>query len=105
MSAHENFYRNIHHCKKTPQLLFEHIAAIATDMTFAKTEKQFIYLHKLLKRNEHNWTKKLFFIMKKVDIGWSKHTTKKLSEYNLEEDLNVIIYSEQQTALFPQVSK
>ena len=53
-------------------------------------EKQFLFLQKLLKRNEEHWTKRLLIILFELNIGWSERIIKKLEEYNLETDMNKI---------------
>ena len=49
-----------------------------------------IYLHRLLRRQNDNWTLKLFFELDKLKIGWSPHIREKLTEYSLEENVDVI---------------
>jgi hypothetical protein len=49
-------------------------------------QKQFIYLQKILKRNDSHWTKQLLNHLKEIEIGWSKKINEKLSEYKLTDN-------------------
>ena len=47
---------------------------------------KFMYLHKILKRNDEHWTKKMLFHLKAQKIGWAENICQKLKDYGLEED-------------------
>ena len=34
-------------------------------------QKRFIYLHRILNRDNHDWTKRTFYILEAMNIGWS----------------------------------
>ena len=45
-----------------------------------------MYLHKILKRNDEHWTKKMLSHLRSQKIGWAENICQKLSDYGLEED-------------------
>ena len=45
-----------------------------------------IYLHRILKRHDQHWTKKAFYELDKLKIGWSKDIRETLSSYDLPND-------------------
>ena len=47
---------------------------------------KFMYLHKILKRNDEHRTKKMLFHLKSLKMGWAENISQKLSDYGLEED-------------------
>ena len=47
---------------------------------------KFMYLQKILKRNDEHWTKKMLFHLKSLEIGWAQNICQKLSDYELEQD-------------------
>ena len=49
-------------------------------------QKKFMFLHKILKRPENHWTKKMLVQLKTHNIGWAKSIQAKLSSYELEQD-------------------
>ena len=51
---------------------------------------QFMYLQKVLKRDETHWTKQLLYHLKDKNTGWSKKIDEKLNEYKLEANWNEI---------------
>ena len=52
--------------------------------------KKFMYFHKILKRENDHWTKKMLCHLKSLDIGWAKIIQDKLRDYNLEQDWDKI---------------
>ena len=55
-------------------------------MTQQIDQIRFMYLHKILRREDEHWTKKMLYHLKSIDLGWSKNINSKLSEYELERD-------------------
>ena len=49
-------------------------------------QMKFMYLHKILKREDDHWTKKMLYHLKSLNVGWTKIIQDKLQEYNLEHD-------------------
>ena len=47
---------------------------------------KFMYLHKILKRNNEHWTKKMLLHLDSINLGWTKRIKQKLKDYKLEED-------------------
>ena len=47
---------------------------------------KFMYLQKILKRNDDHWTKKMLLHLRSIDLGWTKCIKQKLKDYKLEED-------------------
>ena len=45
-----------------------------------------MYFHKLLTRNEENWTRKMLHHLHDRNTGWAKSLIEKLTEYRLEPD-------------------
>ena len=52
--------------------------------------KQLLYLHKLLTKNEDQWTKRTLFTLRDLNIGWYARIMKKLQSYQLNEDFDQI---------------
>ena len=48
--------------------------------------RRFMYFHKLLTRNEENWTRKMLHHLHDRNTGWAKSLIEKLTEYRLEPD-------------------
>ena len=59
-------------------------------ITQAIDKKRFLYLHKLLNREESKWTRKRFFTLHELDIGWANNMMRKLTEYGLESNLATV---------------
>ena len=53
-------------------------------------QMKFMYLHKILRREDHHWTKKMLHHLKSLNIGWTKVIQDKLHDYNLEQDWDKI---------------
>ena len=53
-------------------------------------KRRLIYLHRILKRRDHHWTKKALFELEKLNIGWSKNIKETLGTYDLPIDYNTI---------------
>ena len=49
-------------------------------------QRQLMYLHKVLQRNEHHWTRHILKILNEMDLGWSEEINKKLKKYELDTD-------------------
>ena len=58
--------------------------------TQAIDKKRFLFLHKILNLEEYRWIKKAVYILKELDIGWTKNMIEKLTEYGLESDFTTI---------------
>ena len=46
-------------------------------------KKRFMYLHKILTRENNHWTKKMLRHLETANLGWAKNITEKLEEYHL----------------------
>ena len=55
-------------------------------MTQAVDMKRFMYLHKVLNRNDEHWTKAMLLHLNTVQTGWAKSINEKLAQYQLETD-------------------
>ena len=53
-------------------------------------KKRFIFLHKILNREDNKWALKLMIHLKEQNSGWAKNIVEKLSEYNLASDWEFI---------------
>ena len=53
-------------------------------------KKQLIYLHKVLNKQDDQWTKRTLKILNEVDIGWGKHIKSTLTSYDLPTDFPTI---------------
>ena len=53
-------------------------------------QKQIMYLHKVLNRNDNHWTKKTLVILNNMKIGWSENIRKILESYELPTDYGTI---------------
>ena len=60
--------------------------------------KRFVYLHRILNRNNHDWTKRTFHILDAMNIGWSKNIKEALMEYDLPTDYSYIKNNEKTMA-------
>ena len=49
-------------------------------------QKRFMYLHKILQRNDNHWTKMMLNHLKNTKIGWANSIQNKLTDYGLEEN-------------------
>ena len=52
--------------------------------------KQLIYLQKILKKQDHHWTKVSLLALKQHGTGWARQIEDNLNEWALETDWNVI---------------
>ena len=59
-------------------------------MTQAVDQMKFMFLYKILQRETNHWTKKILIHLKNQDLGWAKNIEKKLTDYQLETDWNLI---------------
>ena len=71
--------------EKTPSLSVIHSLG-ALFITQKVDTMKFMYLHKILKRNDEHWTKKMLFHLKSLKMGWAENISQKLTDYGLEED-------------------
>ena len=55
-----------------------------------RDKKQFIYIHKVLNRNDNHWTKKMMYHLQTLKKGWTNNIKEKLAKYNLETDFETI---------------
>ena len=53
-------------------------------------QMKFMYLHRILRREDDHWTKKMLYHLKTLNIGWAKIIQDKLQEYSLEQDWHKI---------------
>ena len=53
-------------------------------------KKRFIFLHKILKREDNKWALRMMTHLKEQNSGWAKNIMEKLAEYNLTTDWEVI---------------
>ena len=53
-------------------------------------QRQLIYLHKILLRNEEHWTRHILKVLNEMDLGWSSEINKKLIKYDLDTDWSKI---------------
>ena len=53
-------------------------------------QKRFIFLHKILSREDDHWTKLMLNHLQSIKAGWAKQTADKLREYGLETNWNAI---------------
>ena len=53
-------------------------------------EKQFLYLHKILKRDTSHWTHHMLKILDAHSIGWATQIRRKIHDYGLEESWHMI---------------
>ena len=51
-------------------------------------QKQMMYLHRILNRNDNHWTKKTLTILNSMKIGWSENIRKILVSYELPTEYN-----------------
>ena len=71
----------------TPAIIF----SFGTIMTrYRIQKKRLIYLHKLLKRRDTNWTRMMLEILTSLKIGWAKTITQSLHDLNLPTDYQTI---------------
>ena len=49
-------------------------------------QMKFMYLHKILQRENDHWTKKMLYHLRDLNLGWSKDIIDKLQKYDLEQD-------------------
>ena len=49
-------------------------------------KKRFMFLHKVLTRNESHWTNKMMLHLKSRNLGWARNIQHKLTEYKIETD-------------------
>ena len=49
-------------------------------------KKRFMFLHKVLTRNESHWTNKMMLHLKNRNLGWARNIQHKLTEYKIETD-------------------
>ena len=54
-------------------------------------QMKFMYLHKLLKRTDDHWTKKMLVHLDEINVGWAKSIRQKLKDYDLEQDWSKIV--------------
>ena len=47
---------------------------------------KFLYLQKILQRNNEHWTKRMPLLLASLDLGWARNIRQKLKDYKLEED-------------------
>ena len=47
---------------------------------------KFMYLQKILKRNDEHWTQKMLLHLASLNTGWARNIQQKLKDYKLEED-------------------
>ena len=59
-------------------------------ITQAIDKKRFIYLHRMLNREESKWSLKALLVLREMNIGWAENMFQKLNEYSLESDLTTI---------------
>ena len=53
-------------------------------------KKRFMFLHKVLSRENDHWTKQMMLHLQAENLGWAKNITEKLTQYGLETDWEVI---------------
>ena len=53
-------------------------------------KKRFIFLHKILNREDNKWALRMMTHLKEQNSGWAKNIVEKLSEYDLTSDWEVI---------------
>ena len=53
-------------------------------------QKQFIYLHRILNRENGNWTRKTLSTLEDMKIGWYKCIQENLADYQLPTDFSTI---------------
>ena len=53
-------------------------------------EKRFLYLHKILNREQEHWTKLMLLHLNTKNVGWAKSINEKLQQYGLETNWNMI---------------
>ena len=53
-------------------------------------KKRFMFLHRILARNNDHWTKKMLLHLHLRNIGWAKNINDKLEEYELEPNWDAI---------------
>ena len=71
----------------TPAILFT-FGILYTGQRVDK--KRLIYLHRLLKRYDQHWTKKMLLELDKLKIGWAKEIRENLQSYDLPDDFDTI---------------
>ena len=59
-------------------------------MTQLIDKKRFMYIHKVLSRENDHWTKMMLHHLGTRKIGWAENINRKLAEYNLETDWETI---------------
>ena len=59
-------------------------------MTQAVDMRRFMYLHKVLNREDQHWTKVMLDHLNILQIGWAKNVNEELIQYQLETDWNKI---------------
>ena len=53
-------------------------------------KRRLIYLHRILKRHDQHWTKKAFYELERLNLGWCKNIKETLRVYDLPTDLDTI---------------
>ena len=53
-------------------------------------QKQLIYLHKILSKNDDQWTKKTLRALEELDIGWARAIKSTLIDYSLPTEFSTI---------------
>ena len=53
-------------------------------------QKRFIFLHKILSREDDHWTRLMLTHLQSINAGWAKQITEKLETYKLETNWNTI---------------
>ena len=59
-------------------------------MTQSVDQRRFMYLHKVLNRENDHWTKMMLVHLKTIELGWAKNINEKLIQYDLERDWEII---------------
>ena len=71
----------------TPAILYT-LGTLYTNHRVDK--KRFIYLHRILNRNDNHWTKIMLHTLERLNIGWGKSIKEALDEYDLSNDFTTI---------------
>ena len=53
-------------------------------------QRRFLYLHKLLNRENDHWNKQMLLHLHTTNLGWAKNISEKLAEYGLESNWDII---------------
>ena len=53
-------------------------------------KKRFLYLYRILNRDESKWSLKFLLELQEMNIGWTRNILQKLNEYGLESDFATI---------------